>query len=69
MRLLEDLRFIIGLLFAILGLLVLGAALLHPPAAGTVNANLVGGLAMTVFAALMLALAVFSPRPPPPPES
>lgn len=60
MRLLEDLRFIIGLLFAILGLLVLGAGVLHPPEAGTTNANLVGGLAMTAFAVLMLALAVFS---------
>ena len=60
MRLLEDLRFIIGLLFAILGLLVLGAGLLHSTP-GAVNANLVGGVAMTLFAALMLALALFAP--------
>jgi hypothetical protein len=62
MRLLEDLRFIIGLLFAILGLLVLGAGLLPPPAGpgGGVNANLVGGVTMTAFAALMLGLAIFS---------
>ncbi len=59
MRLLEDLRFIIGLLFAILGVLVLGAGILHPVATGGVNANLVGGGAMTAFAALMLALAIF----------
>ncbi len=58
MRLLEDLRFIIGLLFAILGVLVLGAGLLHPVASG-VNANLVGGGAMTAFAVLMLGLAIF----------
>lgn len=59
MKLLEDLRFIIGLLFGILGLLVLGAGLLHPPAApGVVNANLLGGIAMTAFAAVMLALAL-----------
>lgn len=61
MRLLEDLRFIIGLLFAILGVLVLGAGLLHPPAApGAINANLVGGVAMAAFAALMLGLALFA---------
>jgi hypothetical protein len=59
MRLLEDLRFVIGLLFAILGLLVLGAGLLHPAAEpGTLNANIVGGVAMTAFAALMLTLAL-----------
>ena len=60
MRLLEDLRFIIGLLFAILGVLVLGAGILHPAAPGGVNANLVGGGTMTAFAVLMLALAIFS---------
>lgn len=61
MRLLEDLRFIIGLLFAILGLLVLGAGLLHPPAApGALNANLLGGVVMTAFAMVMLALALLA---------
>jgi hypothetical protein len=65
MRLLEDLRFIIGLLFEILGLLVLGAGMLHPPVLrGAINANLVGGLAMMAFAAVMLALAGFFPTPP-----
>lgn len=64
MRLLEDLRFIIGLLFAILGVLVLGAGILHPAAPGTLDANIVGGVAMTVFAAVMLVLAIFSPLPP-----
>ncbi len=59
MRYLEDLRFIIGLLFGILGVLVLGAGLLHPVATGGVNANLIGGGVMTAFAALMLALAIF----------
>ena len=59
MKLLEDLRFVIGLLFAILGLLVLGAGLLHPPTApGDLNANVVGGVAMTGFAAVMLLLAL-----------
>ncbi len=62
MRLLEDLRFIIGLLFAILGVLVLGAGVLHPVATGDVNANLVGGGAMTAFAAVMLGLAIFGGR-------
>ena len=59
MKLLEDLRFVIGLLFAILGLLVLGAGLLHPAGEpGALNANIVGGVTMTVFAALMLTLAL-----------
>ena len=62
MRRLDDLRFIIGLLFAVLGLLVLFAApVFRPAVAGAINANLVGGLAMTAFAALMLALALFAP--------
>ena len=65
MRLLEDLRFIIGLLFGILGLLVLfGTPAYKPALEGAVNANRVGGIAMTVFAALMLALAIFFPLPP-----
>jgi hypothetical protein len=63
MKLLEDLRFIIGLLFAILGLLVLGAGLLHAPTApGALNANLLGGAAMTAFAVVMLALALLARR-------
>ena len=62
MRRLEDLRFIIGVLFAILGLLVLFVAPVFRPAVpGAINANLVGGIAMTAFAALMLGLALFSP--------
>jgi len=61
-RRLDDLRFIIGLLFAVLGLLVLFATpAFQPPLPGAINANLVGGLAMTAFAALMLGLAIFSP--------
>jgi len=57
----EDLRFIIGLLFGVLGLLVLFATPGYKPSVeGAVNANLVGGIAMTVFAALMLGLALFS---------
>ncbi len=62
MRRLDDLRFIIGLLFGILGLLLLFAAPAFRPAlVGAINANLVGGIAMTAFAALMLGLAIFSP--------
>jgi len=61
MRRLDDLRFIIGLLFGILGLLVLFATPGYKPAVeGAVNANLVGGIAMTAFAALMLTLALLS---------
>lgn len=59
MKLLEDLRFVIGLLFAILGLLVLAAGLLQPATEpGALNANLVGGVTMTAFAVVMLALAL-----------
>lgn len=59
MKLLDDLRFIIGVLFAILGVVVLATGLFGPAAApGTVNANIVGGTAMTAFAILMLALAL-----------
>ena len=62
MRYLDDLRFIIGVVFAIIGLLVLFAGPRFQPAvAGAINANLVGGIAMTAFAALMLGLAIFSP--------
>ncbi|HXY38086.1 MAG TPA: hypothetical protein VEQ10_00360 [Vicinamibacteria bacterium] len=63
MRLLDDLRFIIGLLFAILGvLLLLARPAFLAPVPGAVNANVVGGVAMTAFAALMLALAVLGAR-------
>ncbi len=62
MRRLEDLRFIIGLLFAILGVLVLIAAPGARPAVGAgVNADLVGGVLMTAFAALMILLAFLAP--------
>ena len=61
MRLLEDLRFIIGLLFLILGVLVLVAAPgARPAVGGGVNADLVGGVVMTLFAVLMLLLAILA---------
>jgi hypothetical protein len=61
-RYLDDLRFIIGVVFAIMGLLVLFATpAFKPPLPGAINANLVGGVAMTAFAALMLGLAFLSP--------
>jgi len=62
MRLLEDLRFIIGLLFGIIGVMVLVAGFFNPPAMpGELNADLVGGAVMTAFAVLMLALAILAP--------
>ena len=62
MRRLEDLRFIIGILFAILGVLVLIAAPgAHAAVGGGVNADVVGGVLMTAFAALMILLALLSP--------
>jgi hypothetical protein len=61
-RRLEDLRLIIGLLFAILGVLVLIAAPgARPAVGGGVNADLVGGILMVAFAALMILLAFFAP--------
>ncbi len=63
MRLLEDLRFIIGLLFGIIGVMVLAAGVFNPPAMpGVLNADLVGGAVMTAFAALRLGLARLAPR-------
>lgn len=63
MDLFDDLRFIIGLLFAILGVLLLVARpAFLAPVPGVINANLVGGIAMTVFAALMLTLALLGAR-------
>ena len=62
MRLLEDLRFIIGLLFGIIGLMVLVAGFFNPPTMpGVLNADLVGGVLMTAFAAVMLLLAYLAP--------
>ncbi len=62
MRLLDDLRFIIGLLFGIIGVMVLLAGIFNPPAApGIVNADLVGGILMTAFGVLMLVLALVRP--------
>lgn len=59
MRLLEDLRFIIGLLFGIIGVMVLVAGFFNPPTMpGVLNADLVGGVLMTAFAILMLGLAI-----------
>ncbi len=59
MRLLEDLRFIIGLLFGIIGVMVLVAGIFNPPAMpGVLNADLVGGVLMTAFAVVMLGLAI-----------
>jgi crotonobetainyl-CoA:carnitine CoA-transferase CaiB-like acyl-CoA transferase len=59
MTLLEDLRFIIGLLFGIIGVMVLVAGIFNAPAVpGVLNADLVGGAVMTAFAVLMLLLAL-----------
>ncbi|HTR98259.1 MAG TPA: hypothetical protein VML00_00835 [Bacteroidota bacterium] len=66
MTLLEDLRFIIGLLFGIIGVMVLVAGIFNPPALpGVLNADLVGGAVMTAFAVLMLLLALLArPKSP-----
>jgi hypothetical protein len=63
-----DLRLPIGLLFSLLGLLLLGFGLLSDPALYRaslgVNVNLWWGLAMLVFGALMLASAWAGARKP-----
>lgn len=63
-----DVRTPIGLLFLIMGGLVAGYGLIAQPLRAGLNIDLVWGLAMAVFGALMLALAWFARRgdlPPP----
>jgi hypothetical protein len=54
-----DLRFPIGLMFGVIGLLLIGYGLLGDPAVYSVslgvNVNLWSGLGMTVFGLLMLS--------------
>ena len=65
-----DLRVPIGLMFGVIGLLLVGYGLLGDPAVYTVslgiNVNLWAGAGMTVFGALMLlgALRTGKARPP-----
>jgi hypothetical protein len=60
-RLIEDLRFVIGLFFLIISVILLGLGLFSSelPAHG-MNLNLGAGAVMAVFSALMLTLAVYS---------
>jgi len=63
-----DVRTPIGLLFIAIGLLVAGYGAIARPAVGGVNIDLVWGLVMAAFGALMLALAWLARRgdlPPP----
>jgi hypothetical protein len=63
-----DVRTPIGLLFIAIGLLVAGYGAIARPAAGGVNIDLVWGLVMAGFGAVMLALAWLARRgdlPPP----
>jgi hypothetical protein len=52
-----DVRTPIGLLFLAIGLLVAGYGAIARPAGGGLNIDLVWGLAMAAFGAVMLALA------------
>jgi hypothetical protein len=63
-----DVRTPIGLLFLAIGLLVAVYGAVAQPAAGGLNIDLVWGLAMAAFGAVMLGLAWFARRgdlPPP----
>jgi uncharacterized membrane protein HdeD (DUF308 family) len=63
MRLLEDLRFVVGLLFGIISVILLGVALLGQPQVNDeMQLNLVTGAAMVVFSAIMLGMALAADR-------
>jgi hypothetical protein len=56
----KDLRLPTGLLFAVLGLVLLGYALIHPdlrPPMSDVNVNLWSGLSLICFGGVLLWLA------------
>jgi hypothetical protein len=63
-RLLEDLRFVIGALFGSIGLILLAVALGDPQPQDTLHLNLTTGAAMTVFAGVMVAMALAALRQP-----
>jgi len=63
-----DVRTPIGLLFVAIGLLVAGYGAIDRPVSGGINIDLVWGLVMAAFGALMVALAWLARRgelPPP----
>ena len=63
-----DVRTPIGLLFAAIGLLVAGYGAIARPGAAGINIDLVWGLVMVAFGAVMLGLAWLARRgelPPP----
>ncbi len=57
MRLIQDLRFVIGLFFILVGCGLLAEGLLAPPA-DALNLNLYTGAGMSCFALLMIGLAL-----------
>ena len=58
----EDLRFMIGLLFMIFGVILIVLGMTRAPLANHLNLNLGAGLAMAVFATVMLSLVYQSPE-------
>ena len=63
-RLLEDLRFIVGSLFGVIGaILLVVAGRGDPTGRDALHLNLMSGTAMAVFAAVMVAMAVRAARP------
>jgi hypothetical protein len=61
MKRFEDLRFAIGLFFAIVALILFAEGILHPDVAPNYQANLdlMTGAAMAAFSILMLCMAFF----------
>jgi len=58
LKLVEDLRFVIGSLFGIISVLLLGVGFVDGiPAGADMNLNLMAGSVMFVFAAVMLGLS------------
>ncbi len=61
-KLLDDLRFPIGLLFLIFSLVLVPLGLFNSPAEGELNLNLSSGLFMGAFAVFMLGGACLAAR-------
>jgi uncharacterized membrane protein len=60
-RFFEDLRFVIGLFFAIISVILIALGLLRPDTGiHGFNLNLISGLTMGFFAVSMLSLAIWS---------
>jgi hypothetical protein len=59
-----DLRFPLGLMFVILGVIVTALGIFRPQQTLGINLNLCWGLVLLAFGAVMLLLSIFGKRPP-----